>query len=461
MSYQMDTGTKIVKDIIETPAKTLETTIEQTQKIEKEFSKQKSVKEAKAYWDTLGPGLTTGAADDDPSGIGTYSQIGSQFGFTYLWLSLLTFPLMTVVQEMCARIGIVTGRGLAANIKHHFPKWVIIFTSILLVASNTFNIGADLGAMAKSTQLLYPNINFYTLLVGFTVLSLGLQIFIPYNKYAKVLKWLSLVILTYIVAAFMVGIDLKTVLANTFIPKIILTKESIILICAFLGTSISPYLFFWQTSQEIEEEVMDGKTSVKLRTEEVDEKEISRMRLDTTTGMFFSQLVAFFIVLTCAGALWKNGITNILTAQDAALALRPLAGDFAYLLFTLGIVGTGLLAVPVLAGSAAYTISEALGLKYGLYRKLKGAYAFYGIIIISMIVGFAMNFFNLDIIKMLIYTAVINGLVAPVILTLIILLTSSSKLMGSYKNHPLITFTGWLTTLIMTVAAIATIIALF
>jgi len=456
----MDTGTKIVKNIIETPAKTLETTIEQTQKIENEFSKQKGVKKAKAYWDTLGPGLTTGAADDDPSGIGTYSQIGSQFGFTYLWLSLLTFPLMAVVQEMCARIGIVTGQGLAANIKHHFPRWVIIITSVLLVASNTFNIGADLGVMAKSAQLIYPNVNFYALLVGFTALSLGLQIFIPYDKYARVLKWLSLIILTYIIAAFMVGVDLKTVLASTFVPKIIFTKESLILICAFLGTSISPYLFFWQTSQEIEEEVLEGKTSIKLRTEEVDNGEISRMRLDTVSGMFFSQLVAFFIVLTCAGALWKNGITNISTAQDAALALRPLAGDFAYLLFTLGIVGTGLLAVPVLAGSAAYTVSEALGFKYGLYRKLKGAYAFYGIIIISMVVGFGMNFLNLDIIKILIYTAVINGVVAPVILALIVILTSSSKLMGDYKNHPLITIVGWLTTLVMGASAIAAVISL-
>jgi len=456
----MNIDTKIIKNIFETPARTLESTIEETQIIEKEIGKQKPVKEAKNYWNTLGPGLITGAVDDDPSGIGTYSQVGSKFGFAYLWLSAFTFPLMSVIQEMCARIGIVTGRGLAANIKHHFPKWVILVASLLLFGANTFNLGADLGAMAKSTQLILPQANFYLLLVIFTLVSLGLPIFMSYKKYARILKWLSLIIITYVVTGFIIGGDIKTILINTFIPHIDFSKESLILICAFLGTSITPYLFFWQTSQEVEEEVAVGKTSIKLRTTDVSPKEIKRMRVDVVSGMFFCQLVAFFIILTCAGTLWKNGITNIATAEDAALALRPLAGQYASLLFTVGIVGTGLLAIPVLAGSAAYCLSETLGVPYGLDRKLKGAYAFYGVMIISVALGFTINLFNFDAIKLLIYSAFANGLIAPIILALIILLTSSSKIMGKYKNHPLITTVGWLTTLVMTVSAIAAVISL-
>ena len=457
----MDTGTKIARDVIETPARTLETTIEQAELIKKEIKKQKPFREAKNYWNTLGPGLITGAVDNDPSGITTYSQIGSKFGFTYLWLSTFTFPLMSMVQEMCARIGVVTGRGLAGNIKRLFPRWVIIVTSVLLLLANTFNLGADLGAMAKSTQLIFPNINFILLLVGFTFLSLGLPIFMSYKKYARILKWLSLAMLAYIVTGFIVGGNIQTILTSAFIPSIKFTKESLILICAFLGTSITPFIFFWQTSQEVEEEVAIGKTTLMLRTKEVTPKELKNMRIDVISGMFFSQLVAFFIVLTSAGALWESGITNITSAQDAAMALRPLVGQYAYLLFALGIVGTGLLAVPILAGSAAYCVSETLGVPYGLDRKLKSAYAFYGVMIISVLAGFVINLFNFDIIKLLIYSAVVNGLIAPVILTLIVLITSNKKLMGNHVNHPLLTFFGWVITAIMIVTGIAAIIALF
>jgi len=457
----MDAYEKIIKDTLETPARTLQTTIDQTQKISKEVKKQKGLKKLKNYWNELGPGLTTGAADDDPSGIATYSQMGSQYGFSYLWLSTLTFPLMTIVQEMCARIGIVTGRGLAANIKRIFPKWVILVTSLLLLSANTINIGADLGAMAKSIQLIYPGFNFYLLVSVFTIISLTLQIFVPYKKYGKILKWMSLVIIAYIIAGFMVKADLKEVLANAFIPKIILSKESIIMICAFLGTSISPYLFFWQTSQEIEEEVEEGKTTIQLRCKDVSRDEIKTMRVDVVSGMFFSQLVAFFIVLTCAGALFKNGIVNIQTAHDAALALKPFAGEYAFFLFTLGIVGTGLLAIPVLAGSAAYTISEALGVSYGLHKNLKSAYAFYGVIIISMLIGFLLNLADFDIIKILIITAVINGIIAPIILALIVTITSNKKIMGEYTNSKVLSLLGWITTGVMAISAAGAIIALF
>jgi Mn2+/Fe2+ NRAMP family transporter len=282
-----------------------------------------------------------------------------------------------------------------------------------------------------------------------------------YKRYANILKWLSFVLLVYVVTAFMVGGDVKSILYHSFIPSISFSKESLILICAFLGTSITPYIFFWQTSQEVEEEVEKGKTTLKLRTKEVDKKELKDMRVDVVSGMFFSQIAAFFIVLTCAEALWKNGITNITSAQDAALALKPLVGEYAYLLFTLGIVGTGLLAIPVLAGSAAYCVSEALGAPFGLDRKLKNTYTFYGVIMLPILIGFTLNLFNLDVIKILIYSAVVNGLVAPVILAFIVLITSNRKLMGEHSNHTLITFFGWITVVIMSVSAIAAIISLF
>ncbi|MBI4097442.1 MAG: divalent metal cation transporter [Candidatus Levybacteria bacterium] len=420
-----------------------------------------SVRKAKKYWHNLGPGLTTGASDDDPSGIATYSQTGAAYGFQLLWLAGFTFPLMAIVQEMCARIGLVTGRGLAGNIRIHFPKWVLYICTALLFFANTLNIGADIGAMAKATQLIFPTFSFGTLILGFAIVSLGLQIFVSYEKYARYLKWLALILLSYILAAVSVNLDVKELIKNAVIPTIKFTKEQIYLICAVLGTTISPYLFFWQTSQEVEESILKGQTTLKLRQEAVSNEEIKLMRQDIWAGMFLSNLVMFFIIAATAATLFANGITNIPTVAEAAAALRPIAGDQAYLLFTLGVIGTGMLAIPVLAGSASYAMAESFGWKVGLYRKLKEANAFYGIIIISTFLGVALNFVGIDPIKALIFAAVVNGLVAPVILILIVLISSNKKVMGDRVNHPIATLLGLLITGLMAMAGIATIIFSF
>ena len=439
--------------IIGVPADVLDKTVT----ISESLVNHGSVRKAKKYWHNLGPGLTTGASDDDPSGIATYSQAGAQYGFQLLWMAPFTFPLMSIVQEMCARIGLVTGRGLAGNIRIYFPKWVLYICTALLFFANTLNIGADIGAMAKATQLIFPNFSFGTLILGFAILSLGLQIFVSYEKYAKYLKYLALILLAYILSAVSTNLDVRELLQNAVIPTIVFSRDQIFLISAVLGTTISPYLFFWQTSQEVEESILQGQTSLKLRQEAVSDHEIKLMRQDVWSGMFLSNLVMFFIIAAAAGTLFVNGVTNIATAADAAAALRPIAGDQAYLLFALGVIGTGMLAIPVLAGSAAYAMSESFGWKVGLYRKLKEANAFYGIIIISTFLGVALNFVGIDPIKALIFAAVVNGIVAPVILVLILFLSNNKKVMGEKVNHPITTVLGWLITILMAVAGIATI----
>ena len=421
-----------------------------------------AVKKTQDYWEVLGPGLTTGAADDDPSGVATYSQTGARYGFSLLWLAAFTFPLMAMVQEMCARVGMVTGRGLAANIRNNFHPAVLYVCTILLFVANTFNIGADLGAMAKATQLLKPNLDFGFLVLGFGILGLAMQIFIPYERYARYLKYLALILLAYIITAFVIpGFDWKLVALKGITPSFHFTKDQMILICAILGTTISPYLFFWQTSQEVEEEIVNGDTTIAQRSAETTKGEIKAMRIDVWIGMLFSNLVMFFIIAVTAMTLFQHGITNITSASDAALALRPLAGEQAYLLFAVGIIGTGMLAIPVLAGSAAYAFAESFGWKSGLYRKLKEARAFYGIIIFSTIIGFALNFVGLDPIKTLIYSAVANGLVAPVILVLIVMLSSNEKVMGKWVNKPLTKWIGWIVVALMSVAGLATIYSMF
>jgi len=448
---------KLLEQAAGAPAYILDKTIDTSKQITELFISKKHIGKAKNYWKSLGPGLTTGAADDDPSGITTYSQAGAAYGFNLLWLSAFTFPLMAIVQEMCARIGLVTGRGLAANIRQYYPKWVLLFATSLLFFANTLNIGADLGAMAKATQLLFPRFSFNTLILSFTILTLALQIFTTYEKYAKYLKWLALVLLSYVFSALTVNLDWQEVLQKAIIPTIAFSKDQIFLITAILGTTISPYLFFWQTSQEVEEQILGGKTTLKLRQEETTPKEVRNMRTDVWSGMFLSNLVMFFIIAACAATLFANGITNITSAEQAAAALKPLAGERAFLLFALGIIGTGMLAVPILAGSASYAISESFGWKLGLYRKLKEANAFYGVIIISTLIGVGINFLGIDPIKALIYSAMVNGLIAPVVLVLIVLMSSNGKIMGRWANGKLTALLGWLITLLMTAAGAATI----
>ena len=447
-------GEKEFERIVGAPAEVLDKTVNFSENI----VNHGGVKKAKKYWKDLGPGLTTGASDDDPSGIATYSQAGSQFGFQLLWMAPFTFPLMAIVQEMCARIGLVTGIGLAGNIRIHFPRYVLYICTALLFFANTLNIGVDIGAMAKATQLILPKFSFGTLIFFFAFLSLGLQIFVSYEKYARYLKWLALILLAYVFSAFMVKLDYKELIRNTIIPTIVFSKEQVFLICAILGTTISPYLFFWQTSQEVEEGILKGQSTVRLRQEAVSNKEIKLMRRDVWSGMFLSNLVMFFIIAATAGTLFVNGITNISTAADAAAALKPIAGAQAYLLFAVGIIGAGMLAIPVLAGSASYAMAESFGWKTGLYRKLKAANSFYGIIIISTLLGMGINFFGVDPIKALIFSAVVNGLVAPVILVLIVLLSRNKKVMGDRVNHPVVTALGFLITGVMAIVGVATIV---
>ncbi len=478
-------------------------------------------KEVEEYWHILGPGLTTGASDDDPSGIATYSQAGAVYGFGLIWMSLFTLPLMSVVQEMCARIGMVTGQGLAANIRRYYSRPVLYVCTILLLAANIFNIGADLGAMAEGLRLLAPSIPFGLIVVFFGIASLFLQVYTSYESYAKYLKYLALVLLAYVISALMISIDWGMVLNRTIVPSFTLNKETLIMIAAILGTTISPYLFFWQTSQEVEEKIkrhnkviplideIEVKTfatdtvssdnsshvqnvvqtqnleqvqsleqiqnpglvqnlnvstspSIELQDQDlITKKDIRNMRVDVWTGMFISNLVMFFIIAASAATLNVSGITDIKSASDAAEALRPFAGDFAFVLFAIGIIGTGMLAIPVLAGSAAYAVSESFGWKFGLYRKLKEAYAFYGVIALATIVGIILNFIGLDPIKALIYSAVGNGLVAPVILFLIVSMSSRSDIMGERKNSISTRIIGWITVVLMSLVALATLIVSF
>ncbi|MGE5298260.1 MAG: NRAMP family divalent metal transporter [Acidobacteriaceae bacterium] len=422
---------------------------------------ESSIKKTTGYWKMLGPGLTTGAADDDPSGIATYSQAGARYGFQLLWLAPLTFPLMALVQEMCARIGIVTGQGLAANIRQHFSKKVLFICAGLLFLANTFNIGADLGAMAQATRLLNPKLGFGLLIFFFTAITLLFEIFMKYERYARYLKYLALILLAYVFSALSIQLDWKMILSSTVIPSINFSKEQILLITGILGTTISPYLFFWQTAQEVEQEIAQGKPKKEMLKIGASPREISKMRLDVWAGMLLSNVVMFFIIAACAATLNANGLIDITSAAQAAAALRPFAGEQAYLLFALGIIGTGLLALPVLAGSASYALSESFGWHTGLNLKLKKAYAFYGVIILSMVIGFVLNFIGLDPIKALIYSAVANGLIAPVVLVLIVLLSSDPKVMGNWRNRKFTTLLGWLVVLLMSVAGIATIISLF
>ena len=458
----MNKQEELLKKGVEAPAELLDRTIEMGQQLTTAVPAAKVLKKTEDYWHMLGPGLTTGASDDDPSGIATYSQTGAKYGFSFLWLAPLTFPLMAVVQEMCARIGLVTGRGLAGNIRIYFSRRILIACTLLLFCANAFNIGADIGAMAKGVQLLNPLFSFSAIVITITLLSLLLQIFTPYVRYAKYLKWLAMVLLAYVFSALLAHLNWAHVLKGSLVPQLHWGKQEFILVAAILGTTISPYLFFWQTSQEVEEQILQGKTSVEERQKETTKEDIKSMRIDVWSGMFLSNVVMFFIIAACGGVLYAHGVTDIKTTAQAADALRPFAGDATYFLFAVGIIGTGFLAIPVLAGSSSYALSESFRWKEGLYRKLgEASYAFYGIIIISMLVGLGINFIGIDPIKALIYAAVGNAIAAPIILALIVLISANRKVMGKWTNKRSTTIIGWLVTLLMSAASIAAIISLF
>jgi NRAMP (natural resistance-associated macrophage protein)-like metal ion transporter len=418
------------------------------------------IKEGEEYLKKIGPGIITGAADDDPSGIATYSQAGAQYGTSLLWMAAWIYPLVATVQEMCARIALVTGRGLASNIKRNFPKKFLYISTIFLFFANTLNIGADLGAMAKAIQLLSPNFSFVFLVIFTGLAGLLLEILVPYRIYTKYLKWLVIAVFSYVITGLIIQMNWSMLFHDGLIPQITFSKTQILLITGILGTTISPYLFFWQTSEEIEEDIQEGKKSIRSRKGATHE-EIKKMRVDVWVGLFLSNLVMFFIIAVCSHTLFANGITNIETATDAAKALAPLAGSWATILFAIGIIGTGLLAIPILAGSTAYAITESFGWKEGLYRKWKTAHAFYGVIAISIIIVILLNFIGIDPIKALIYSAIANGIIAPIILVFIVKISSSHKIMGEFKNKPITKAIGWSVVILMSITAIAAIISLF
>lgn len=408
---------------------------------------------------SLGPGFITGASDDDPSGIATYSQTGAIFGFQQAWTALFSFPLMTAIQEMCGRIGLVTGRGLAGVIREHYSKKILYSAVFLLFTANTINIGADLGAMAASLQLII-NIPFMFLLLAVVFLTLTLEIFVSYKVYSKYLKYLTFALLSYLIVAFIVKVDWSDVLISTFVPTIQLNKAYLLNIVAIFGTTISPYLFFWQAAEEVEEEVAHHKLrNMGAGQPKITPKDISKLRLDTIIGMFFSNLVMFFIIIATGATLFKNGINNINSASDAAFALRPVGGDFAFLLFAIGIIGTGFLAIPILAGSASYAVSEAFGWKEGLYRKLKQARGFYFVIILATFLGVLINLTKINPIAFLYYTAVINGIIAPPLLVMILLIANNKKIMGNRTNNKWLNFLGIITIAIMILAACALLLS--
>lgn len=402
----------------------------------------------------LGPGFITGASDDDPSGIATYSQTGAQFGYTQLWTAVFSLPFMIVIQEMCGRIGLVTGMGLSAVIRKHYPRPILYGAVLILLIANTINIGADLGAMAGALKLLIP-VDFAPLLILVTIFTLALEIFVPYPTYATILKYLTISLLAYVATTFIVSQPWQTIGMSTIFPSISFKGDYLMNIVALLGTTISPYLFFWQADEEVEEEIAAGKLRAPgSSVPRVTRNDIHNMRIDTVIGMVFSNVVTFFIIATAASTLGANGITDIQTADQAAQALAPLGGQWAFLLFALGIVGTGLLAVPVLAGSASYAVSEAMKWEGGLSLKLKQAHGFYGVLTIATLAGLLINFTGVPPFKVLYYTAMLNGVLAPPLMILILLMANNKKIMGKRTNGIWSNVFGWFITFVMGAAGI-------
>ena len=398
----------------------------------------------------LGPGLITGASDDDPSGIATYSQTGAQFGYAMCWVMLFCFPLMVAIQEISARMGRVTGQGIAGNIRAHYPRWLLYAIVGLLLLANTINLGADLGAMAAALKLLVggpPGLY----VVGFAVGCTWLEVFSRYQRYVSILKWGSFVLLSYVAVALVVHVPWGTVLYRTFVPNFSLNTDYVVTVVAVLGTTITPYCFFWQSSQEAEDQRIDPTAHALLDAPEQAPVEISRMRFDTYIGMGYSNVISLFIIVATAATLNAHGIKDIQTAAQAAEALRPIAGVFTFALFAAGIIGIGLLAVPVLAGSGAYAIGEALGWTTGLDRKPLDAKAFYGTIAVSTLIGIGINFVGLDPIKALFWSAVINGVVAVPLMAIIMLMAMRQDVMGRFVLPRALWAMGWLCTVVMAV----------
>jgi NRAMP (natural resistance-associated macrophage protein)-like metal ion transporter len=419
-------------------------------KILKSFAEHPRVKQ-------LGPGLITGAADDDPSGIATYSQAGAQFGYNLLWTVLLTYPLMVGIQMVSARLGFFTGKGLAANVKSVFPRPVLYGIVGLLLVANTINIAADIAAMGEALRLLAGgSAHLYS--IGFGVLCLVLQVYLRYETYVRYLKWLTLALLAYVAVIFTIHVQWSAVIGALVLPHLAFDHNTITMIVAVFGTTISPYLFFWQAAQEMEDQretdARNGGSSLP-HSPEVGRRHMRRIRWDTYVGMGFSNLIAFFIILSAAATLHAAGITDIQTSAQAAEALRPLGGPVTFLLFSFGIIGTGMLAVPVLAGSAAYAVSESFNWRHGMDRKLQEAWEFYGIIAVATVGGLALNFTHLDPVRALLWSAEINGIIAVPIMVVMMILASRVDVMGHFVIRPRLRRLGWIATGVMAVTVAA------
>ncbi|UKJ06122.1 NRAMP family divalent metal transporter [Solitalea lacus] len=400
-----------------------------------------------SFWKLLGPGLVTGASDDDPSGIATYSQAGAAYGLSTLWTSIVAFPLMAAIQQMCARIGLVTGHGLTGTLKKHYPRPILYLMLLFSFPAIVMNIGADIAGMGAVGNLLFPAIDATYFSVVFTIILLGLIIYLPYLKIASVLKYLCIVMLVYFIVPFLYEQDLMKIFKATFIPTLKFNKEFIAILVGILGTTISPYLFFWQASVEVEE--MQHKKKHLM----VNKKIIHDMKEDVDFGMTFSGFVMYFIILTTGTVLFNGGIHQIDTVEQAAMALKPLVGNLAYLLFAIGVIGTGFIAIPVLSGCLSYIFTETFGWKEGLDKKFHEAKAFYVIIAISLIFGLSLNYVGISPIKALIYTAILYGLTAPVLIAIILHISNNKKIMGKNVNGRTSNVLGFTALIIMTVAA--------
>jgi NRAMP (natural resistance-associated macrophage protein)-like metal ion transporter len=403
------------------------------------------------FFADLGPGLITGCADDDPSGISTYSMTGAVFGYSLLWTALVSFPMMVSLQIMCGRLGMVTGRGLSGVVRRRYSKWVLWGACMLLIVANVINIAADLGGMADATQML-TGVSSLVWNPIYTAIIIGFLFWSSYRQIARLFKWITLVLLAYVATAFFAHVDWRQAVAATLVPHLAWSRESLAVLVGVLGTTISPYLFYWQASQEVEEERDRGKTLA--RRKGATDEDLRRLRVDVVTGMFASNFVMYFIILTTAATLHAHGVVKIETAKQAAEALRPLAGNGAYLLFTLGLIGTGMLGVPVLAGSCAYAISEAAAWRGSLERKPRGARKFYGVLAASMTIGLVINYIGLDAVKMLFWSAVVNGMLAPPLILLVLLLTSDPRVMGERVSTTMERAVGWMTFVTMAAAAV-------
>jgi NRAMP (natural resistance-associated macrophage protein)-like metal ion transporter len=406
-------------------------------------------------WEVLGPGLITGASDDDPSGIATYSQAGAQYGYGLGWTLLLTYPLMVVIQAISARIGRTTGRGIAGNLRQHYPNWLLQTIVLLLFVANTLNLGADLGAVGEAARLLLPELPSSVYIVFFGIICTAGQILFKHSRYVAVLKWLSLSLFSYFAALCAIHVDWARFLKGLMWPQIALDRELWLMVVAILGTTISPYLFFWQAAQEVEDTKAVPRRRPLRRAPKQGQNALARIQLDTLVGMGFSNLVALAIMVTAAATLHQAGMHEIESAAQAAQALRPIAGDFAFAVFALGIIGTGLLSIPVLAGSAAYAIGEARRWPVGLARKPFQAKAFYSAIVLATLLGAAANLLSLNAVKALIWSAVLNGIVAVPVMALLMVMSTNTLIMGAFRISRLWQGIGWLATLLMAGASLA------